>query len=223
MQFWRDDTQARTDWLRQMQQIVVAIILATLVAVSWLIFRPLVARIKRQTTKLDELAHHDPLTGLRNRRAFFKLAESELEFLRQRGRAMSIVIFDIDHFKAVNDRHGHAVGDAVLRWFAETMQISLRKTEAIGRIGGEEFVLLVPEANLAKALKVAERLRRMIEVQGPPDLPAVTVSAGVTEIRPDDASVMTALARADAALYEAKRLGRNRAVAAKDQAANLAA
>jgi len=122
---------------------------------------------------------------------------------------MLVLLLDLDHFKAVNNTHGHLVSDRMLVDFADRVRALLRVPDRLGRFGGEEFVVLLPETSLDKARVVAERIRRDIE-QADGDLPRRTVSIGVTVSFPDDPDLDGLLARADAALYQAKEGGRNR-------------
>lgn len=165
--------------------------------------------------ELRRLATVDTLTGARNRRSFFLQGEVEVGRARRHGRPLAAVMLDLDRFKTVNDRFGHAVGDEVLRAFGELCRATLRAEDIFGRIGGEEFVALLPEVESEAATVVAERLREevegmVIEAAGGPL--AVTVSAGVTGLAGEDGSLDDLLKRADGALYEAKRAGRNRVV-----------
>jgi diguanylate cyclase (GGDEF)-like protein len=159
--------------------------------------------------ELEHLATHDSLTGALNRRALIEACALELARCRRNQQVMSVLLIDLDHFKAVNDTHGHLVGDRVLVDFADRVRSLLRAPDRLGRFGGEEFVVLLPETSLDKARVVAERIRRDIE-QADGDLPRRTVSIGVTVSFPDDPDLDGLLARADAALYQAKDGGRNR-------------
>lgn len=164
--------------------------------------------------ELRRLASTDELTGIANRRYFFAAAERAVASRRRYGRPLSVAIFDIDHFKQINDRHGHPTGDDVIRAVAAIAQQSLRKADFVARIGGEEFGLLLPELTGASAFEACERLRRAIEVGlatapvGPVN--QLSVSIGVTEARDEDLD--TIIRRADQALYAAKDGGRNRVV-----------
>jgi diguanylate cyclase (GGDEF)-like protein/PAS domain S-box-containing protein len=164
-----------------------------------------------------ELRHHastDALTGLANRRHFLAILEQEAARQNRFDEpSAALLMFDLDHFKQINDNHGHAAGDAVLRRFAELLQGGLRKTDRAGRLGGEEFAILLIGADRQAALDFAERLRQQVaaeEIAFETRTLRVTVSVGVTWLSASDASVDTALARADAALYQAKANGRNR-------------
>lgn len=166
------------------------------------------ARIFKET---QDQAITDPLTGIYNRRGLFQIGDFEFERARRINRPFSAMIFDIDHFKKVNDQYGHATGDQTLRGMAERCRIGSRAVDVIGRYGGEEFVVLLPETNLESARMVAERLRLAVmkepfTTDGGP-LP-VTISIGVAETNELD-TLKTLIERADIALYEAKRNGRN--------------
>ena len=157
------------------------------------------------------------LTGARNRRAFTALTEVELARHQRHGGPLSLIMMDLDHFKAINDGHGHAAGDVVLVEVIRRCRDSLRRHDVIGRMGGEEFTILLPETGLAKAYEVAERLRQAIAAS-PIPTPAgvdidVTVSMGVTALNPGD-NIDFLLSRADRALYQAKDQGRNRSAIA---------
>ncbi|HYH23387.1 MAG TPA: diguanylate cyclase [Azospirillum sp.] len=171
------------------------------------------AALERSNRELERLAMLDALTGIANRRHFFAMAEREVALARRHQRPMGVLMLDIDHFKEINDRHGHAVGDEVLKQVARVALSVLRATDHIGRIGGEEFAVLLPDSDLDGAVATAERLREAIEGAALSGVGAdvhCTVSVGVAEWAPEDASIEASLNRADAALYRAKREGRNR-------------
>lgn len=155
------------------------------------------------------LASTDPLTGLANRRKV--MAELDRILLRARdsqGR-LALIVFDLDHFKTINDTFGHVLGDAVLRRVADIAQGQARGSDVVGRVGGEEFVWIVPRADEEAAQALAERLRAAIALHsGSDDLPCVTASVGCAEMVAGD-TALSLFARADAALYEAKNSGRN--------------
>ncbi|OAN48037.1 response regulator [Paramagnetospirillum marisnigri] len=165
--------------------------------------------------QLRRMATVDDLTCTLNRRAFFAAATLEMERSDRYGSPVSVLMFDLDHFKQVNDRHGHAVGDAALRAAAAALRANLREIDILGRLGGEEFAVLLPETTQAGAAEVAERLRQAMAQaaialpDGQPPL-FLTASLGVAERAADEMSVDQVLARADAALYRAKDAGRNR-------------
>lgn len=166
--------------------------------------------------ELRILAREDGLTGALTRRAMTAGLDKELTRIRRYDRPGSLVLFDIDHFKAVNDRFGHPVGDQVLKAVGECCAVHLRPSDLFGRMGGEEFAVLLPETGLDEARRCAERLRRTLEVAriGHPQV-RFTASFGIAPCGPIDTADKW-LAEADAALYAAKRSGRNRCVASTD-------
>jgi diguanylate cyclase (GGDEF)-like protein len=169
---------------------------------------------KRLNEELQLLATTDSLTGLPNRREFMRrLEEQKGRLLRGLDDEAAVLMLDIDHFKSVNDQHGHAVGDAVIRHLAALMKDSQRKVDMLGRVGGEEFAALLPGADPEAARVFAERLRQRIEatpLEHEGLTLAVTVSVGIAAMDAKDEKADSVLARADEALYCAKRGGRNR-------------
>jgi len=175
-----------------------------------------VRRVQDAERQLAELATTDPLCGLWNRRFFLQRAQAELERARRYGHRLTLVMADIDHFKLVNDRNGHAVGDHVIRHVAGLMQAGLRASDIIGRWGGEEFVMLLQTTDAAEAAAVCERLRATAERtpwEGGSVTMGVTLSLGLAEVDPGQ-GLEHAIRQADAALYAAKHAGRNRVCAA---------
>ena len=162
--------------------------------------------------ELAKIAATDALTGLPNRRYFFEAAKLEVARVRRFGTAASVIMIDLDHFKAVNDTHGHAAGDKVLRCFAEVCRNSLRQIDVFARIGGEEFAAILPGTNEAAAHSVAEKLRNAVyetSIKVGRNLINISASFGVAEVRSVDMGIEDSLGRADLALYAAKRAGRN--------------
>ncbi len=162
--------------------------------------------------KAESLAQHDPLTGLYNRRAFFDLSRAAWAQTKRNKRPLSVLILDIDHFKQVNDRHGHEGGDKLLNSVSRLLTSTCRVGDLLARWGGEEFVLLLPETDLDQARQFAERIRHLIgETQhaAGEEIIRCTTSLGVAEYA-GDADLDALIARADAHLYEAKAGGRNR-------------
>lgn len=167
--------------------------------------------------RLRTLADQDELTGLPNRRAFLEAAHTHIASLHQQQAPCAVLMLDIDHFKSVNDRYGHATGDVVLTHFGRLLRECLREHDVLGRMGGEEFAALLPRATEAEALATAERVRQRLAVTPIPldsQLPPLhcTVSVGVTVQAPAPACFDTLLGHADQALYLAKAQGRNRVV-----------
>jgi diguanylate cyclase (GGDEF)-like protein len=155
---------------------------------------------------IQTLATTDPLTELHNRRHLFDLGERELARSRRFGRCMGVMMLDIDHFKMVNDQHGHAIGDQVLHALGSILKNGVREIDIVGRYGGEELVIVLPEANLSGATEVAERLRREIENHFTHSrLPAITVSIGIASLEETDDDFAAIVHRADLAMYRAKQ------------------
>ena len=163
--------------------------------------------------ELTQLASLDALTGLPNRRSFALALERAFAEEHARAGLLACVLLDLDHFKAVNDEHGHAAGDQVLRRFARVLRGCLREGDLLGRWGGEEFAVVLRGKSSADFVSVAERVRRScVETQMVPTDPTwrVSVSIGIAELSALDGSPDALLARADQALYQAKHGGRNR-------------
>ncbi len=172
-----------------------------------------ITAFKQAEAALVELSLHDALTGVANRRSFFERAGHEFDRTRRHSTPMSIAELDIDYFKAINDRYGHAAGDEVLKSIGSISQRLLRKVDLFARIGGEEFAVLLPDTNLEGARYQAERLRQAIAnyrtTTGRCSV-TCTVSIGVATLKSSDTSVEDCLVRADLAMYRAKEKGRNR-------------
>lgn len=188
------------------------VLLEAIVAVVLLGFGALMLANEFITSELRHLAEMDPLTNVFNRRAFLTLLDKAISAAQRTGTAVPVLVMDLDHFKNINDTWGHRAGDDVLRHFVMLAHRCLRKEDVMGRLGGEEFAIFLPNASAAGALAVAERLRALVEAQpvatGPQSIP-LTVSVGVTLCAHGDAAG-AALQRADEAMYLAKERGRNR-------------
>ncbi|MCW2248088.1 diguanylate cyclase (GGDEF)-like protein [Azospirillum fermentarium] len=183
----------------------------------WLNARLLAAsRVVQMQQELVRLATTDGLTGALNRRHFLECANDEVARSRRAGRPLSVLMLDIDHFKQINDTFGHPAGDEAIRTNVRTTRQIVRGCDVLGRLGGEEFAVMLPDTARDGALVVAERLRRSMAVTAV--APAgvkpfnYTVSIGVAWLGADDHGIDSVLARADEALYRAKRGGRNRVV-----------
>jgi diguanylate cyclase (GGDEF)-like protein len=205
----------RMQKLQRLQWAILVVVLATLVVEAFTIFKPLVHRIAQYTSELLHLATTDALTGLANRRSFMERAALDLENAARHQRPLSLLALDIDHFKRINDTYGHAAGDQVLAALAHSLTEQLRGIDAIGRLGGEEFAVLLPETSVEGATQIAERLRKAIgrlRIRSGDTVIAITASLGVA-VAPEGATTMAeTLAAADAALYRAKATGRNRVI-----------
>jgi len=173
----------------------------------------LAARNERLVEGLAGEARIDGLTGLLNRRGFTEAAEAQLARSRRTGTPLGFVSFDIDHFKAVNDEFGHDAGDSVLTRLGQIFREQTREGDLVGRMGGEEFVVLLVDSDVQHALEYAERMRAAYAAEAP-GLPRSTLSAGVTGAT-SAVALQPHLQLADAALYAAKRAGRNQTVVDK--------
>jgi diguanylate cyclase (GGDEF)-like protein len=160
-----------------------------------------------QECRLAELTVTDTLTGARSRAEFLQQAEKAALKARSTGAPLTLLYLDIDHFKRLNDGHGHAAGDAVLRGMSDVLQQALRDSDVFGRLGGEEFCVLLPDQAEDKARALADRLRTLLAAVPRPD-GRLTVSAGIAGMR-DGESVMQTLNRADMAMLKAKQSGRD--------------
>jgi diguanylate cyclase (GGDEF)-like protein len=184
------------------------------IALGGILFVLLAGFAARQLVRLRRLrvlALTDELTGVANRRRIELVAQEAIRIADAEGQPLSVIALDIDHFKRINDTFGHLVGDEALARVAAACQQALRHHDALGRTGGEEFLVVLPDTALDAAVQVGERLRANVAAlawDGAPDL-QVTVSLGIAQLRPDDAGLREVLRRADAALYRAKAAGRN--------------
>ncbi|HEU4656187.1 MAG TPA: diguanylate cyclase [Capillimicrobium sp.] len=169
------------------------------------------AQLLAREATLEQLAYNDELTGLWNRRFMQRRLSAELRAADRHDRTLSVALVDIDHFKDVNDRHGHAAGDAVLVAVAQRLRDATREEDVVGRWGGEEFLVLLPDESAEGAVTAADRIRESVgalPIETPEATVSVTVSVGCATFRPGDDSDLI-LRRADRALYAAKRAGRD--------------
>jgi len=173
--------------------------------------------LKRTNLKLEHLAATDPLTGAANRRQFIDMVDAEIERAKRGGAPFSLLALDLDHFKAINDSYGHQVGDEILRGFVQRCLDAIRPYDGVARVGGEEFMVLLPQVVLAVGQSVAERIREAVAngVFGGQSgkSVALTVSIGVSQFGRDGDTIDAILRAADERLYRAKHLGRNRVIA----------
>lgn len=173
-----------------------------------------------ENVRLHRVAVTDPLTGVYNREFLANKMPAEIEMALARGRSISVAMVDVDHFKRINDAHGHGVGDVVLAAIAGRLRNAIRGGDMLVRYGGEEFLVLLPKAGVERASEVGERIRERA-CEGPIDagnntMVDITVSVGVAELRTEPLETMNELiARADAALYAAKAAGRNCVISAE--------
>lgn len=207
------DANDRLAQLRLLNLMLFGVSIAIILLELTFVFRPLARRLEGAQRALLDLARTDPLTGCWNRRAFMETGEVLRRVEGRAGKPLAVMLCDIDHFKAVNDTHGHPAGDAVIRDFAARCLTTLRGQDVLGRYGGEEFVALLPDATDAQAASVAERIRAAVEalpVQTSESAITITASFGVAGVEEGDDSLHAAIERADQALYQAKAEGRNR-------------
>ncbi|MCA8276194.1 GGDEF domain-containing protein [Burkholderia sp. AU30280] len=173
--------------------------------------------LQRTNEKLEHLAATDPLTGATNRRQFIESVEAEINRAKRNGAPFSLLALDLDHFKAINDSYGHQAGDQVLQRFVDKCADAIRPYDGVARVGGEEFMVLLPQAALDTALSIGERIRTAIAgtpfEAGTGEPIKVTVSVGASEFGRDGETIDAILRKADERLYRAKHQGRNQVVA----------
>jgi diguanylate cyclase (GGDEF)-like protein len=169
--------------------------------------------LKQAKERAEALARCDELTGVNNRRAFFHDGEHIFNQAKRYAHPLSLIMLDVDHFKHINDTYGHTAGDNVLASLADIFRKHVREVDILGRLGGEEFAIILPETILSDAVAMAERLRIAIEktpINNAKGNLHVTVSFGISALAPEQTSLEELLHEADSALYQAKRKGRNR-------------
>ncbi len=183
--------------------------------------------LRQKSEQLQQLSMHDPLTGTLNRQAFAAELRERIDHLARYNQPLSLIVFDLDHFKAINDSHGHLVGDAALALVVGVVREHLVSDDLFGRFGGDEFMIACAGQHAAGTVALAERLRAAVAERAPlaePPIPGLTLSLGVAQADPDHGYHPDELfARADAALYVAKQGGRNRVVADAPAAAMVGA
>jgi diguanylate cyclase len=174
-----------------------------------------IARLKTNLADAEEQGLSDPLTGLRNRRSFDIMLASQVASARNSTQPLSLILADIDHFKAINDRYGHPTGDEVLKWFAKILSSNVKGRDTVARYGGEEFAIIMPQTSLENAATIAGQMKAQLSAQfwqkpgAPNTMLKVTSSFGVAELTNGEGT-SGLIARTDAKLYEAKAQGRNR-------------
>ena len=173
---------------------------------------------KQLQLQLEQIAVHDFLTGLANRREGMAYLEAQVALCQRLSLPLGLCFIDIDHFKLINDEHGHAVGDEVLRRVARTLRDLLRREDLVCRWGGEEFLLIAPGIDAPHTLQLAEKVCAAVQHLPGDGLPAVTLSIGVAALPAQGCRPEALIAQADQALYQAKRTGRNRVLLGSGEA-----
>ncbi len=196
-----------TLWTDPVLRVASFFAVASILALSTLIIVVLREQVLALVTRLGMLASHDSLTGALNRGAFEQRLDAELARTQRTDAPLAVVVFDVDHFKAINDSFGHAAGDAALRAIGGEVSLAMRRSDVFGRLGGEEFGLVLPDTDMAGAAVVADKLRSRLAHAA-----SLTVSFGVSEAEGGLHSSRAMLDEADRALYAAKRTGRDRVV-----------
>lgn len=208
-------SERRVDARQRQLWGILAIILVTLVLEAVLLFRPIIRRVQHYQGVLHDLAHTDGLTGCFNRRTILQIAMTEFVRARRFQRPMSLLIVDLDRFKRVNDTYGHAAGDRVIQTLAQVTREVLRAQDSFGRLGGEEFVVVLPETGRAGASALGDRILQRLRTTPIPwegAVLSVTASLGAATLSTNDTAMEDCLDRADRNLYAAKRGGRDRMV-----------
>lgn len=212
----RSQQQLQAEKLKQLQErrywqyLVVALLLV--------VMGTLVVHQRGRTRKMQRLAMTDELTGIHNRRQIQAKGRKWFTQAREEGNPLCVLLLDVDHFKKVNDQLGHHVGDRVLTAVAQCIEEQLRSLDRVGRNGGEEFLVLLPDTLLGEAVEVAERIRQAVaclEIEGVPADHPIHISIGCAQYKPEDDNLGELVRRADEAMYEAKLAGRNRVMTAR--------
>lgn len=202
--------------LRTAQRLILIIIILTVIIEGLFVITPLSIKSYRYSKNLHEEANQDYLTNLLNRRSFAVLAKQSVAMSKRYHSDLSVISFDIDLFKSINDQYGHNLGDKVIQSVASTIQKNCRDSDSVFRFGGEEFLILLPRTSATEAIKLAEKIRNSI-ANSPTFsdklIIEITASAGVSQLNSQEKNIESALKRADDALYQAKEQGRDRVIA----------
>ncbi len=188
--------------------LTILVILLLMAVVAY--FSASIVTLKRKILYYKNMSLTDELTNIMNRRAIIQKAKSDLSLVHRSKQPYSIAVCDLDHFKDINDRYGHNIGDKILKQTAHILHNSIREYDAVGRIGGEEFVILMPNTTTNDALILLNRVKTNLATANIMKAGSVTISIGVTEVLPTDMKFSSMYKRADRALYDAKKNGRNR-------------
>ncbi|MGB4497176.1 MAG: GGDEF domain-containing protein [Methylococcaceae bacterium] len=173
------------------------------------------SELEQVNSELELLSITDKLTQIYNRVKLDSVLNHEINYANRYQTDFSVILIDIDHFKQVNDAHGHNTGDSVLIFMAQILKENVRNSDILGRWGGEEFLIILPQTNAQQAFELAEKIRKTVESAKFPVVNHKTISVGVTQYCSDD-SVIELIERADGGLYDAKNTGRNKVVLVTD-------
>jgi diguanylate cyclase (GGDEF)-like protein len=210
-------------WSKDPMKTVLFMGVGVSVTLTTLVVKLLAEHVAAVIRQLVAAAETDYLTGLLNRRAFDVAFRHQCDRARRSGLPLALAMFDLDHFKQVNDRHGHAVGDQVLRDFATLLERELRSGDTLARVGGEEFAVVLFGVGLDDAVSFAERIGRELQTRGSRDTPPLSASAGVAALSGQESTPPALLLVADRALYAAKAAGRRRVAVWDDNATRVEA
>lgn len=208
----KEQQLAALEHIRGWQWLAILLAGVLLLLMFWLAWRQW-----RQSRRLHRLALTDPLTGISNRRHIEYMLHAAVDEARRTRSELAVIMLDVDHFKRINDSHGHSAGDQVLEQLVHACQGALRQHDRIGRVGGEEFLVVLPDTDLARGVQVAERLRACVAAARPVVAGVelqLSISLGVAQLRATETGAASLVRRADAALYHAKDNGRDRVEAA---------
>jgi len=211
------DSKSRITRLRIIVAILLGGIVVVLCGVGAIVFNPMFKRIEAQEHELHKMAFIDPLANCNNRRSFLVNASTTFERSRRYNHTFAILFIDIDRFKDINDKYGHAIGDEAIKEMTRICQDNIRDSDVLGRIGGDEFGIILQECGLEFAIQTAEKLRERISdhiVSSDVGIIRFSISVGAATIVEADKDIYDVLKRADKNLYEAKRNGRNLVIAA---------
>ena len=211
------NSKSRITRLRIIVAILLGGIVVVLCTVGAFVFNPMFKRIETQEQDLHKMAYIDPLANCHNRRSYLSNADTTFERSRRYNHTFAILFIDIDHFKEINDKYGHAIGDDAIKEMTQVCQDNIRESDILGRIGGDEFGVILQECGLEYAILTAEKLRKRVSdhiISSDDGTIRFSISVGAATLTDQDKDVYDILKRADKNLYEAKRTGRNLVIAA---------
>ena len=213
---YEQESAEKINRLRTAQNIILAIIILTIITETLFIFRPIMRNIGSYAELLKKEANYDFLSGLLNSRPFSVIANKALSSAQRHQTDLSVIIFDLDKFKKINDRYGHPAGDKVIKKFSAILTENSRASDSVARTGGEEFIILLPNTHLDDAMLLAEKFRLAASqsaINHNNNTITFTTSCGVSQLKETDTEIESLINRADNALYKAKRNGRNQVAA----------